>query len=380
MVELTEGQAEFGVLGPLQVIVNGQLRPIGGPKPRLVLAMLLMNAGRPVSTERLIVGLWEEGPPAGAVNTVQAHVSHLRRALRGTGAVLMTQAPGYLLRVERTHFDLLRFEDLVSAARAAVDGEEAAAARAQEAAVGRLDQALALWRGTPLDDLGPGEFADNARAFLQERRLGVVEDRVDLLLALRRYREAAENCESVLVTHPLREAVWEKLLLALYRSGRQADALARYRDCRDILIGELGVEPMPQLRRLEQQILNHDPVLDPGPRSATVAPTGARSATGTTTVLHARLQADLVVDGDEVVALAGRMIVGRHPSCDVVLSDDGAVSRRHAEIRFAGGRHMLLDLSSSNGTWVAGRPVLQHLLEDGDVFEVGSHQLLYRTH
>jgi DNA-binding SARP family transcriptional activator len=371
----TARRTELGVLGPLQLTVAGVPRPIGGLKPRVVLAMLLMNAGRTVSTERLIEGLWEENPPDGAVNTVQAHVSHLRRTLQATDVELATQAPGYLLRLGRHQVDLLRFEDLVSAARNATGGKTA-----DEGAVALLDQALALWRGSPLDDLGPGVFADNARAFLEERRLGVIDDRLDLLLSLRRHRDVVETCETVLATSPLRESVWEKLLIGLYRSGRQADALARYRDCRAVLLDELGVEPMPQLRRLEQQILNHDRALDPGPPDATVVPSVGSVSTGTATLMRPRLAAELVIDDSEVVALAGRMILGRHPSCDVVLPGDGSVSRRHAEIRLASGRHVLLDLSSSNGTWVAGQPVLQHLLAEGDVIQIGDHRLVYRTH
>jgi DNA-binding SARP family transcriptional activator len=338
--------------------------------------MLLMNPSRVVSTERLIDGLWAEAPPEGAVNTVHAHVSHLRRSLGGAVAIV-TQPPGYILPVQRDQVDLLRFEDFVTAARN-IPREGPIDVPNTERAVGLLDEALALWRGTALDDLGGGEFADNARSFLEERRLGVSEDRMDLWLILRRYRDVVEACEELLRTHPLRETLWEKLLIALYRSGRQADALARYRDCRDVLIKELGVEPMPRLQLLEQQILNHDDALARGRPGSTVVPRAARTASGTITVLRPRLQASLIIDGAGPVVLAERLIVGRHPSCDIVLSDDGTISRRHAEIRLTSGRHLLLDLSSSNGTWVAGRPVLQHLLEDGDVITIGDHQLRYQ--
>jgi DNA-binding SARP family transcriptional activator len=342
-----------------------------------------MNAGRVVSTERLIDGLWEDEPPDGAVNTVQAHVSHLRRVLASADVALLTQPPGYLLRLARHQLDLLRFEDLVTDARNSVqDGRESK--ELLEQAADLYARALDLWRGTALDDLGPGTFADNARAFLEQRRLGVIDDRVELLVELRRYREAVETCEELLASQPLRESVWEKLLVALYRSGRQADALARYRDCRQVLLDELGVEPMPRLRQLEQQILNHDKALEPSERGATVVPPVVGQASGATsgpaTVLRTRRrEAELIVDEDRSVALSDRVILGRHPSCDVVLSDDVTVSRRHAEIRLASGRHVLLDLSSANGTWIDGQPVLQRLLEDGDVISIGDHQLRYRT-
>jgi DNA-binding SARP family transcriptional activator len=366
----------FGVLGPLQVHADGVDLPVGGPKPRLVLAMLLLNAGRVVSAERLIDGLWAEEPPAGASNTLQAHVSHVRRALEGTDAVLLTRPPGYLLQIAPGALDLHRFDAMTQQGRESLAHGDCAAAAEW------LREALALWRGPALEDLVAGPFTDSARAFLDERRLGVVDDRLELLLRLRQDHQVIEVCEAVLADDPLRESVWQHLILALYRSGRQAEALAKYRQCRDVLLEELGVEPMPRLRRLEQQILNHDRHLDPGPRTTgayVVATTAHTRPTGAATMVRsARLAAELVVDDGTVVELTDRVTLGRHPGCEVVL-DDPSVSRRHAEIRLANGRHVLLDLSSSNGTWVAGQPVLQHVLADGDEFQVGDKSLRYRT-
>jgi SARP family transcriptional regulator, regulator of embCAB operon len=378
MAEKGPMPVRFGVLGPLRVELGGVPARVGGVKPRLVLAMLLLTADRVVSVDRLIAGLWEEDPPEGAVNTLQVYISQLRRLLIKTDADLLTEPPGYRLCVRPDQLDLLQFEDLTATAR------EHAGTGDADRAVGLLDEALALWRGAPLDDLGPGSFADNARTFLTERRLGVVDDRLRLLLGLRRYREVVEDAEAVVADFPLRESVWEKLMVALYRAGRPADALARYRDCRRLLLEELGVEPMPRLRALEQQILNHDRRLDPGPRTdALVIPTGrpgVGNVTGTATQLRPRrLDAALTLPDGQTIPLAEDTVLGRHASCDVVLPDP-AVSRRHAEIRLTNGRHVLLDLSSANGTWVAGKPVMQHLLEDGDTFELGGVKLHYRTH
>jgi DNA-binding SARP family transcriptional activator len=378
MTEKGPMSARFGVLGPLRVEFDNVPVRAGGGKPRLLLAMLLLTPDRVVSVDRLMTGLWEEDPPEGAVNTLQVHVSHLRRLLQKTDAVLVTESPGYRLQLRPDQLDLLRFEQLTAAAR-----DHAGSGR-PEAAVEQLDAALVLWRGTPLEDLGAGTFADNARTFLTERRLGVIDDRLRLLLGLRRYREVVEDAEAVVAEHPLRESVWEKLMVALYRSGRPADALARYRDCRRLLLDELGVEPMPRLRALEQQILNHDRRLDPGPRTDALVVasgrTGARSITGTVTQLQPRrLEGELVLPDGHTVLLGEDTVLGRHSSCEVVLPD-AAVSRRHAEIRLTNGRHVLLDLSSANGTWVAGKPVMQHLLEDGDTFEIGGQRLGYRTH
>jgi len=366
----------FGVLGPLLVELDGNPVRVGGVKPRLVLAMLLVNAGRIVSVDRLIDALWDNEPPEGAVNTLQAHVSHLRRVLADGDVALVTRPPGYQLRVGPDQVDLLRFEDLVNQARE-LSGSGTAAR-----AAGVIRAALDLWRGSALEDLGTGAFAQNARTFLEERRLAATDDLLQLQMRLRNYGEVAQLCSELLKEHPLREAWWEVLMVALYRSGRPAEALDRYRQCREMLLDELGVEPMPRLQELQQQILSHDDRLAPGPVSASlVLPTRDRAPVGqgaTTEVRAERLTALLVLEDDSKVVLGHRAVIGRSSECDVVLADP-AVSRRHAEIRLANGRHLLLDLSSSNGTWLGGRPVLQHLLEDGDSIWIGEHRLRYRA-
>ena len=373
---MIEEPLRFGVLGPLLVERGDQTVPVRS-RQRLILAMLLMNAGRPVSVDRLIDEMWGDDPPDGSVNTLQVHVSQLRRALAAANATILTQPPGYLLRTSPTQLDLLMFEQLAHRGNDLLDaGEHAQAAQA-------LGEALALWRGPPLENLPDGPFVASARSFLDERRLGVTEDRLRLLLKLRRDRDVIEIGETLLTTHPLRESVWETVILALYRSGRQADALARYRACRELLLDELGVEPMPGLQMLERQILNHDRVLVPAvrPTSALVIPSGPGSGgetAGATVQRTQRRDADLVLPDGTVVALPERVVLGRHPDCDVVLQD-AQVSRRHAEVRLVSGRHMLLDLSSSNGTWIDERPVLQHLLSDGDTFRVGDQLISYRT-
>jgi len=366
----------FGVLGPLLVQHGDNTVPLRG-RQRIVLAMLLMNAGRPVSVDRLIDGVWGEQPPDGSVNTLQVHVSQLRRALPAGDATVLTQPPGYLLRSDPSQVDLLVFEEH------AHRGQDLIAAGQHAEGAEALGEALDLWRGPPLEDLTEGSFAASARTFLEERRLGVTEDRLRLLLKLGRAREAIEAGEALLASHPLRESVWETVILALYRSGRQADALARYRSCRELLLDELGVEPMPGLQMLERQILNHDRVLVPAvrPTSALVIPSRQRSSDGTATVTVQRvrrLDAELILGDGTVVPLPEHAVLGRHPDCEIVVHDS-QVSRRHAELRLVSGRHMLLDLSSSNGTWVDDQPVLQHLLTDGDTFRVGDQLIGYRT-
>jgi DNA-binding SARP family transcriptional activator len=369
----------FGVLGPLTVSHDGQAITLGGAKQRVILAMLLLNPGRTVSVDRLIDGIWADAAPPGVTNTLQAHVSHLRRALAVGDTSITTRAPGYLITVSSAQLDLLRFDELTRVAQERIaEGQHAAGAEL-------LRSALDLWRGPALEDLGPGPFSDSARTYLEERRFGIINDRLELELQLGRDQVVIETCEMVLGSSPLRESLWEKLIVALYRSGRQSDALAKFRLCRAVLMDELGVEPMPRLRLLEQQILNQDPRLAAvrATSDGLVVPVevdrATTSTTGAATVQRLdRLDADLLLDDGTAVRLTEVTVLGRHPSCDIVV-DDLSVSRRHAEIRIANGRHVLFDLSSSNGTWVAGEPVLQHLLRDGDAFEIGDQTLRYRT-
>lgn len=373
---MTQGTLHFGVLGPVVVQHGTHTLSLRG-RQRVLLAMLLMNAGRAVSVDRLIDGLWGERPPDGSLNTLQVHMSQLRRALAVGGDTIVTQSPGYVLRVAGDQLDLMLFEKLVHG------GYDLLSAGGHAEAAQALGQALDLWRGPPLENLADGPFVASARTFLTERRLGVTEDRLRLLLKLRRDREVIEEGEALLASHPLRESVWEVVVLALYRSGRQADALARYRSCRELLLDELGVEPMPGLQQLERQILNHDRVLVPAIRQTTALVVSTHdasdSATAAITVQRTpRLDAALLLADGTVVPLSARVVLGRHPDCHVVL-DDPQVSRRHAEVRLVSGQHMLLDLSSSNGTWVNDQPILQKGLSHGDTFRIGDQVIGYRT-
>jgi DNA-binding SARP family transcriptional activator len=268
--------AEFGILGPLEVWRAGRAVPLGGPRQRAVLAPLLLEASRVVSLDRLAEDIWGGDPPEGWVTTVQIYVSHLRQALepgraRGAaGEVLVTRNPGYLLRVDREQLDAARFQDGSTAGRAALE-----AGRHAEAA-GTLRQALGLWRGDVLADLADYAFTRPEAARLEELRLAATEARVDADLALGRPDALTAELDQLAAAHPLRERLHGQLMLALYRCGRQADALAAYRHVRDLLAGELGVDPGEPLRRLHASILAHDQALNwNGDRHA---PAGARPA------------------------------------------------------------------------------------------------------
>ena len=258
------GLVEFGILGPLEVCRAGCMLPLGGPRQRAVLALLLLEANRVVSMDRLAEEVWGGHPPEGWATTLQTYVFHLRRALepdraRGVaGEVLVTRGPGYLLRVTREHLDAARFQDGFTAGRAALD-----AGRYAEAA-GTLRQALDLWRSGVLADLADYAFTRPEAARLDELRLAALEARIDADLALGRHDALTAELEQLAAGHPLRERLLCQLMLALYRCGRQAEALAAYRRARDLLAGELGIDPGEPLRRLHASVLAQDPALDWG--------------------------------------------------------------------------------------------------------------------
>ena len=244
---------EFRILGPLEVADGDVNVALGGVRQRALLAILVLNANEVVSADRLIDELWGERSPESGRSALQVRVSQLRKALGEGGAQLLTRAPGYVLSLERDQLDLERFERLV---------REAAASEPPVAAE-KLREALALWRGPPLADLAYESFAQAAVSRLEELRLGAVEKRIDADLALGRRGELVAELEELVAEHPLREHLRAQLMLALYRCGRQADALEVHRRTREELSAELGLEPGRELRELESAILNQDPSLEP---------------------------------------------------------------------------------------------------------------------
>ena len=246
---------EFRILGPLEVGERGAVA-LGGIKPRAVLAVLLLHANEPVSAERLALALWGEEAPASAVKTVQVHVSRLRKAL-GDADIVATTPAGYCLRVRAGR-----------ARRRALRAPRRGRARARSARGparargGVLREALALWRGPPLADLAFEPFAQAEIARLEEQRLAALEARVEADLAAGRHAELVGELQQLVAAHPTRERLAGQLMLALYRCGRQADALEAYREARRVLVAEIGVEPGPELRRLQEAILRQDASLE----------------------------------------------------------------------------------------------------------------------
>lgn len=248
---------EFRVLGPLEVVEEGHTLALAAGKQRALLAILLLRANEVVSTDELVDGLWGEQPPASAAKSVQIYVSQLRKAI-GNGA-LLTRPPGYVLRIEPGELDLDRFENLLA------EGKQALAAGHADDAETKLRDALSIWRGAPLADFTYDPFAQPEIARLEELRLCALEERIEAELALGRHADLIGELEGLVAQHPLRERLRAQLMLALYRSGRQAEALELYQQTRRLLRDELGLEPNPALQDLEQAILRQDPALA-GPR------------------------------------------------------------------------------------------------------------------
>jgi DNA-binding SARP family transcriptional activator len=283
---------EFRILGPLEVLDGGRALDVGGAKQRSLLAVLLLNANQVVSSDRLIDALWGEQPPGTAGKAIQIYVSQLRRVLGKKR--LETKAPGYLLRVDGDELDLYRFETLLTQAKE-TDPEAASA---------KLHEALALWRGRPLEEFAYERFAQLQIGRLEELRLACIEKRVDTDLACGRHPELVGELEALVGAHPLREPLRGQLMLALYRSGRQAEALEAYQEARRVLVEELGIEPGRSLRELEKAILRQDSSLD-----VVSAPTKATEASRGVFVGRESELAELRAGLDEAIAGRGRLFL-----------------------------------------------------------------------
>src|SRR5919106_1447865 len=243
---------EFRLLGPLEVWDGEQAIPLGGPKQRAVLAHLLLHANEVVSTDALIDDIWGETPPEAARNSLQTYISLLRKALGGR---IEARSPGYVIHIDDDELDALRFERLVIDARGSLGADPYASLRA-------LQDAHALWRGTPLADLAdePSFRAEISR--LEELHAAAIEDRIAAQLAAGNHAQVIGELENLVRRNPLRERLWAHLIVALYRSSRQADALDAYTRLRGVLADELGIDPSPELKHLHEQVLAQDPGLD----------------------------------------------------------------------------------------------------------------------
>ena len=256
----------YSILGPLEVRQDEARVEVGGGKQRALLALLLTRADEVLPVDAILDQLWEEDPPATAKTALQGYVSGLRKAIPSGADRLQTVAGGYVLRLAGDELDARRFEELAGSARGVID-------RDPERAASLLREALELWRGPALADFAYDAFAQAEIARLEEARLAATEDLYDAELACGRHADLVGRLEAEIAAHPLRERLRGQLILALYRSGRQAEALQAYQTTRDVLVEELGIDPSPALQRLEKAILVQDPSLE---RSGT----GGRSGSG----------------------------------------------------------------------------------------------------
>jgi len=360
------GRISYLILGPLEIHDGAAEVALRGGQQRKLLAILLLHAGEAVTSDRLIDELWQGKPPNTAVKALHGYISSLRKQL-GSEAV-ETLGSGYRLAVVAEDVDARRFEKLLAEARS-LDWAQAAS---------KLREALALWRGPALADFAYDDFARLEIERLGEQRLNALEQRVEADLTLGRHAAVVTELEGLVREHPLRERLRAQLMRALYRCGRQADALEVYRSGRCLLDEELGLEPDEGLRRLEQAILNHDPSLEVpdvrgegrllhAPSVAEKSPTATIRRSRTSLRREVSFPPDSVVMIDpEQARVAGYVPVGRRPvavagghdSVWVANADDGTVSRidpdRREVIRTIGVGAPAIDLSiGPDAVWVA---------------------------
>lgn len=358
-----DGGLRFAMLGPLEVTAGGSPVALGGTKQRTVMAVLVANAGRMVAVPDLIDAVWEGDAGDKAESTLQVYVSSLRRAFGPEGgSVIARRGYGYLLDPSTGSVDLIEFRRLAAAAVQAEAGDP-------QHALDLLRDALVLWRGRALADLTGVRFADQLSITLEEERLATLERRLALELDLDSGESVVGELISLTQTYPLRERMWALLMKALYRSGRQSDALNAYQEVRETLADSLGVDPGQDLRAMYAAILAEDESLSSTrrPTAPELGPTVAATAGGD--------QSAFLVMGEERIALQKRTFsIGRSPECDLVLDDD-QVSRRHAELVATVGGWFLNDLGSTNGTKVGGEFASRSYLAGGEVIQIGGTTL-----
>jgi ABC-type transport system substrate-binding protein/DNA-binding SARP family transcriptional activator/streptogramin lyase len=305
---------DYRLLGPIEAGVNGRVLDIAGHKQLALLAVLVLRANQPVSRDVLVDWLWGEHPPPGVQHTLDVHISRLRKTLESAAGqqVVLTRPGAYLLRAAADSVDMRRFE------RLAKEGHRALAENAPDRAAAELSEALALWRGAPLADVSDEAFAQPEIARLNDLRMGIIEDRIEADLALGRHGGVVSELGALVAEQPLRERLYQLLMVALYRCGRQSEALAVYQSARLALVDELGIEPSPALQRIERAILAQDGSLDPPPRAA-LAPAPGQIRDGrfpqTSTVRRVRLTA---AAGASLALILALLFFGSGPRASLV--------------------------------------------------------------
>jgi SARP family transcriptional regulator, regulator of embCAB operon len=374
---MAEKHLELGLLGPLEMSVDGVPVAMGTPKQRAVLAMLLMNRNTPVGVDRLITALWEGWPPSGARASIHSYVSNLRKLLSGHGidprVVLAAAPPGYRLSIPESACDLGRFIAEKTA------GVHAAASGQFEQASRHLSAALTQWRGPVLDDLRDFQFVETYATSLVEEKILVHTAKAEAEIACGRASAVVTELEALTQEHPYREQLWAQLITAYYLTDRQSDALAAYRRVKAILAEDLGIDPGQTLRDLNERILRQER-LD-------VKKSAKSTAVGTVTVLDQRT----MVSGQKALAYLNEPSGRRHPlqaaatrigrlSDNDVILDSPNVSRHHAVIVDTGTNYIINDLRSSNGVHVQHQRIrATATLHDGDHIRICDHEFTFQV-
>ena len=359
----------FRVLGHVRVEVDGAPIDLGGVKPRTILGLLLGQPDGVVSSDRITEVLWRDDAAGRSPVTLQVHVSNLRKALRpaatalGLGSVVATQSPGYRFAPDPQTVDAVQFERAIEQARNHRRRHEFDAAREL------YGEALALWRGAPFEDLRDIEELTGLVQHLEALRTAARTEKLEMALAVGEHQEVLHELDVAIVDHPLDERLREFRMLALYRSGKQAAALRDFRDARELLIDELGIEPSKALKDLERRILEQDPTL------LLNAARGRDDAA--TTILHSDTTTrELIVGTRRFPLNIGIITIGRRSDQAIALDDD-QVSRQHAQLQITAGGVTLTDLSSTNHTFVNGTAIVSQQLVHGDTIKIGETELRY---
>jgi SARP family transcriptional regulator, regulator of embCAB operon len=368
---MTENKIGFGVLGPLEMTVDGAPVPLGTPKQRAVLAVLVMNRSRPVGIDSLITAAWEQWPPPEARASLHSYISNLRKLLGDARSMLVNAPPGYRLSVSDTACDIGRFVLEKTA------GVQAAAAGHFEEASRHLTTALAEWRGPVLEDLRDFEFVEAFATALTEDKVVAHTARAEVEIACGRGYAVIGELESLTVEHPYREPLWAQLIIAYYLSDRQSEALDAYQRLRTTLADDLGIDPGPTLRALHERILRQEP-LDVKRAARTTAVHSSHSIDLRTAVNASSALASLRSANGAVYPLrAAATRIGRLDDNDIVL-DDVNVSRHHAVIIDTGTSFVITDLRSSNGVDVGDERIRgTATLADGDRIRICDHRFTF---
>ncbi len=368
---------QFAVLGPLQLRAGGVLVPLGAPKQRAVLGMLVMNRNRAVSVDALIDAVWGESPVPAARTSIHSYVSNLRRLLasgtRDPNRVLASVPPGYQLNVADADCDLGRFVIEKNA------GVHAAAAGRFEEASSYLTAALAEWRGPFLDDLREFAFVDLFATALAEVRVTVQTAHAEAEIACGRADAIIPHLEVLSAEHPFRERLWAQLITAYYVAERQSDALDAYRRLKTNLAENLGIDPGPTVRALHERILRQEAYTTEAAQT-TATRSVADPGLHTGTLAGPSVIAELCANDGRRYRLESSNRIGRRPDNDIVLDDDD-VSRYHAVVIHTGSEFVISDLRSTNGVEVAGQRIRgSATLADGDEIRIGSYRFTFELH